>query len=150
MQIIRAIPAEAPLLTEMAHCSKRYWGYPEAWIQTWRDVLTVHPDIVETDIAFIARLENQPAGFYVLTLNHSQPCLEHLWVLPQFMKRGVGRALFQHAIAQMRDQGQRSMRIESDPNAEGFYLRMGAQRIGTNVTILLGEPRETPILEWRA
>jgi hypothetical protein len=36
--------------------------------------------------------------------------------------------------------------IESDPNAEGFYLRMGARRIGENVYEIEGRKRKLPLL----
>ena len=42
--------------------------------------------------------------------------------------------------------GFQSLEIESDPKAEGFYLRMGARRVGAALTELEGERRELPIL----
>jgi GNAT superfamily N-acetyltransferase len=72
--------------------------------------------------------------------------LEHLWVLPNAMGGGVSRALFAHALERARVLGFESMEIESDPNAEGFYERMGARRVGVNVTELEGQRRELPVL----
>jgi hypothetical protein len=40
------------------------------------------------------------------------------------------------------------LEIESDPNADGFYQRMGARRIGTRVTTLEGQPRKLPVLVY--
>jgi len=40
------------------------------------------------------------------------------------------------------------MRIESDPNAEGFYLRMGARRIGIKAAEVDGVQRELPVLVY--
>jgi hypothetical protein len=58
----------------------------------------------------------------------------------------VGRALFEHSVEQARALGFCSLHIESDPNAEGFYERMGARRVGMNITQLDGEHRELPLL----
>ena len=58
--------------------------------------------------------------------------LLHLWVLPEAMGRGAGRSLFSHAIERTRHLGFRELEIESDPNAEGFYRRIGAHRVGTS------------------
>ena len=58
--------------------------------------------------------------------------LLHLWVLPEAMGRGVGRSLFRHALERARILGFRELEIESDPNAEGFYRRIGAHRVGTS------------------
>jgi predicted N-acetyltransferase YhbS len=46
------------------------------------------------------------------------------------MGRRHGAALFRHAVGVARDAGAGTLRIASDPHAEGFYRRMGAVRIG--------------------
>jgi GNAT superfamily N-acetyltransferase len=53
-----------------------------------------------------------------------------MWVLPDWIGRGAGRALLCHAIEHLRADGARTLRIESDPYAEGFYVHMGARRVG--------------------
>jgi GNAT superfamily N-acetyltransferase len=60
--------------------------------------------------------------------------LEHLWVSPEHIGTGVGRKLFAHAVDKAISLNAKSIDIESDPNAEEFYKRMGAKRIGENVT----------------
>ena len=39
------------------------------------------------------------------------------------------------------------LEIESDPNAQGFYERMGAKKVGEAVGELDGQARVLPILE---
>jgi hypothetical protein len=46
------------------------------------------------------------------------------------MGRGIGRRLWEHAVGTARDAGFTALRVEADPHAEGFYLTMGARRIG--------------------
>jgi hypothetical protein len=44
MHIVRAKPEDAANLTGIAFAAKRHWGYPENWIESWRDLLTCpHP-----------------------------------------------------------------------------------------------------------
>ena len=62
------------------------------------------------------------------------------------MGRGVGRSLFLHALERTRALGFRALEIESDPNAEGFYLRLGAHRVGVNVHRVEQHQRELPVL----
>lgn len=85
-------------------------------------------------------------GFYTLRVGGANWELEHLWVLPSCLRQGIGRALFAHAVGQAQSQGARRLTIESDPHAEGFYLRMGARRIGTVTRELDGQPRALPLL----
>jgi ribosomal protein S18 acetylase RimI-like enzyme len=149
MQIIRARPEDADALTQIAHAAKRHWGYPERWIEAWRDILTMRPEFIAANIAYCAIEDGRAVGFYVLTTENDGVHLDHLWISPAAMRRGIGRALFEHATAQARNSGFHSIKIEADPNAEGFYKRMGATRAGARVTEIGGESRELPLLEFR-
>lgn len=53
-----------------------------------------------------------------------------LFVEPDRIGIGAGRALFEAAIDAARAEGFTTIFIDSDPDAEGFYPRMGAVRIG--------------------
>ena len=148
MQIIRARPEDAAALTEIAFAAKRHWGYPERWIQVWSDILTVTPELVTRNPTFSATEDGCAVGFYSLTPK-PRPDLNHLWVLPSAMGRGIGRALFEHAVEQAKELGFATFEIEADPNAEAFYLHMGAKRTGTNVTEIDGQRRDLPLLMYQ-
>jgi len=146
--IVRATPADARRLAEIAHAAKRHWGYPERWIESWKETLTISPELIGSNIAFRAMENAQLVGFYLLTTEIDGLHLDHLWVTPPAMGCGIGRALFQHAIEQTRALGQQTLRIEADPNAEGFYKRMGAHRVGMKMTLIEGQRRELPLLQY--
>jgi GNAT superfamily N-acetyltransferase len=130
VKIVRAKPEDAEALTAIAHAAKRHWGYPERWITAWRDVLTMRPEFVAGNIACLASEDDRAVGFYVLTNERDGIHLDHLWITPAAMGRGIGRALFEHAVAQATNLGFDLIRIEAEPNAEGFYRRMGAEPDG--------------------
>ena len=148
MQIVRANPKEADALTEIAHAAKRHWGYSESWIQNWRDILTMRPEFIAANVAYCATEDAGAVGFYLLTNESDGLHLDHLWIAPHAMGRGIGRALFQHAVGQARRLGHRTFKIEADPNAEGFYIRMGARRVGATVTTIEKQRRELPVLQY--
>jgi predicted N-acetyltransferase YhbS len=56
--------------------------------------------------------------------------LSHLFVAPESFRLGIGRALFDAAVAQAADKGATHVSILSDPNAAAFYERLGARRCG--------------------
>jgi predicted N-acetyltransferase YhbS len=56
------------------------------------------------------------------------------------MHRGFGRALVQHAAGHAAARGQAVLAIDSDPNAEPFYLRCGAQLVGQVRAPIEGSP----------
>ena len=85
-------------------------------------------------------------GMYALESRGDDVGLEHFWVEPGQTGLGVGRALFTHALGQARARGAHRIRIESDPNAEPFYAKMGARRVGEAPSIPAG--RMLPVLEY--
>lgn len=147
MDIRRAKPADASELTEIAFAAKRHWGYPEAWIELWRTALTITPNYVRTHAVWAAMSMGRAIGFYALGIPGEAVELEHLWVRPEWMGQGVGRALFEHAATQALTMGALRLTIESDPNAEGFYRRMGAMPVGERVSEYAGLRRVLPLLE---
>jgi len=146
MQILRARPGDAATLTEIAFSSKRHWGYPERWIESWAHLLTIEPRLITEQETYTAYVDGTPVGFYSLSRGPGRMSLAHLWVLPDAMRRGVGRALFVHAVERVGVAGCETLEIESDPNAAGFYEHMGARRVATTVTELEGRSRELPVL----
>jgi hypothetical protein len=38
--------SDAEVLTRVFLAAKRHWGYPERWIERWRESLTITPDFV--------------------------------------------------------------------------------------------------------
>lgn len=121
MQITPAKPEDAASLTEIAFTAKRYWGYPDRWMENWRDILTVQPEFIASHETFLAVVDGQSVGFYALGQKNGRMNLLHMWVLPDWMGRGIGRSLFYHAVGRTKASGFRELEIESDPNAEGFW-----------------------------
>ena len=148
MEIHRAVPEDALALTRIAFEAKRHWGYPEKWIESWSGSLTIHADFIASQETWKAVGELGIAGFYALAARSGELELEHLWVLPGAMGQGIGRELFVHAMECARRLAFGSVQIESDSNAEGFYLHMGARRVGRIAKPVGGEMRELPMLRF--
>jgi GNAT superfamily N-acetyltransferase len=148
MQIVRAEPQDADALTEISYAAKRHWGYSERWIESWRETLTIRAEFIAANVVWCATEDSRAVGFYVLTNESDGLHLDHLWIVPSAMGRGIGRALFEHAVEQARGLGARALEIEADPNAEGFYTRVGARRIGVTMTTIEDQPRELPRLRY--
>ena len=144
--IRRAEPEEAACLTEIAFAAKRHWGYPESWIEVWREDLTVTPDFIQWNEVFVANENGRLTGFYALVTSEGKTELDHLWVLPEQIGKGVGRQLLQHALDRVAAVGGTVIEIVSDPNAEGFYLKAGAVKIGEVISEIEGKTRILPRL----
>lgn len=139
-----ALPADAPRLTEIAFAAKRYWGYPEHWIAVWREQLIITEEYVRSHQVILAEFSTQVAGFYGLISEGDRAELDYLWVDPPHIGQGIGRALVDHARHAAASSGAERLEIIADPNAEGFYWRMGAEKIGESVYVLEGQERRLP------
>lgn len=146
-QIERALPQHATVLTDIAIAAKRYWKYPERWITIWIPSLTISSDYISRNETWMALVERQPVGFYSLTPDREAMWLDNLWVLPNFMRQSIGRQLFAHALERGRTFGITALQIEADPNAQNFYEKMGARKIGEHHGEVDGHPRTLPIME---
>jgi GNAT superfamily N-acetyltransferase len=146
VEIERASPGDADALTRVAFASKRYWGYPERWISHWTATLTITPEFVGNNEVYAAFSGGEPIGFYALTGEGRELELHHLWISPAWIGSGIGRLLFEHAMERAASRGASIVEIEADPNAEGFYLRMGARLVRENVYDMEGERRALPLL----
>lgn len=127
--VLRAARAsEVGALSELAMRSKAYWGYDEAFLEACRDELT----FTANDLArlVVAELDGALAGMYTVEGRPPDGVLGNLWVDPAAIGSGIGRRLWQHAVDSARVRGFTGLLIDADPNAEGFYLKMGAERIG--------------------
>ena len=137
---------EAAALTRIAHEAKQHWGYPEHWMLKWEADLTITSEFINSNYVYVAEDEGQLAGFYALTVVDDKAELEHLWVAPALIGTGVGKQLFLAAMQQASELKVSSMEIIADPNAEGFYQKMGAYRVGETESELDGQPRILPTM----
>jgi GNAT superfamily N-acetyltransferase len=53
--------------------------------------------------------------------------LDDLWIEPSSIGTGIGSRLFQHAVRVAAALGAKRMEWEAEPNALGFYERMGGR-----------------------
>jgi N-acetylglutamate synthase-like GNAT family acetyltransferase len=146
LKIRRASTEDHAALTRLAHDAKRHWGYPEHWIKHWEAALTITPQYLEANHVFLSEDGDNILGFYALVLNQDRAELDHMWVSPDHMGSGVGKALFVHAMRAAKGQNISEVEILSDPNAEDFYKKMGAYRTGESASEIDGQPRVLPRL----
>jgi GNAT superfamily N-acetyltransferase len=147
MKIQKACPEDADALTEIAIAAKKSWGYPNDWIRLWRKELTITPDYVIAHPTYAAAVDDHLVGFCAVLIGANAAVLDHLWVLPERMRTGVGRALFTQAETVAREAGADRMTMVGEPHAEGFYRAMGARLYGREPATVDGHERFLPLFE---
>ena len=146
-EIRYAVPDDAEALSQIALSAKAHWGYPERWMEIWRPQLTFSPDYFYENESWVAEVDDQPIAFYTLRDKAGNAWIEDLWVLPEYMGQGIGKQLFLHAVELARHRGYKTLQLEADPNAVGFYEKMGMSKIGERHSEVEGQPRILPIME---
>jgi ribosomal protein S18 acetylase RimI-like enzyme len=146
IHIRRVLSEEADALTQIALSAKRHWGYPPRWMDIWTPQLTLGPDYFQENETWVAEVGN-PVAFYTLQERDGIAWIENLWVMPEHMGKGVGKRLFLHATELARQRGYKILRLEADPNAVGFYEKMGMHQIGERHSEIEAQPRSLPIME---
>lgn len=135
-----ATPDDTAALTALATRAKAHWQYSPVQLDAWRDALTITKDSLATSPTWVAEAGGGIAGFYQLTISVDCCALEHLWVDPAQMRRGIGRALLAHARREASARGATTISIDADPHAEAFYLGCGAKRTGVIAAPIDGMP----------
>ena len=132
MRIRAGRAGEESALTELAIRSKGFWGHDAEFLARSRTALTVHPGDLDRLIVRVAERDGRVVGFSAVDVAAEE--LELLFVEPEAIGSGVGKALLADASARAAEAGLTALLIESDPDAEPFYLAAGAVRIGTRVS----------------
>ena len=124
-----ALPAEAPALEALQRRSSDVW-------EQYREALAAHPDAIELPQAFIddgcVRVAvddaGTPIGFSVVIEGDGGAHeLDGLFVEPDRLRSGIGRALVADAAARASARGAECLEVTAGP-AEVFYEQLGFTR----------------------
>jgi len=143
MQFRRAVEQEADTLSKVAFESKASWAYSTAQLSAWEEDLAVQARTIAAFPTYVVESEAEVLGFFVLIPMPGHWKLEHFWVLPAAMGRGIGRAMLKFALGIAAREGATALEIDADPNAEQFYLACGAVKVGSLVAPIEGLPDRT-------
>lgn len=129
MKIRAARPDESNELTRLAIRAKSHWGYAADDLRRWHDDLTITPQSTQRQPTFVIDDGGRSVAVLQLEVDGAVWAIGGLWVAPTAMGKGFGRVLVQHAAAYAAAAGRTQLAIDADPNAEGFYLALGARTI---------------------
>ena len=132
-----ALTKDCNRLTEIAFASKRTWNYPEEYFEIWKDELTIPEKYIRNNEVIVALVNELIVGFVsVVYLREDMQFgqvkvsggywMDHLFIDPDFQHKGIGKRLMDKAINYCKSKGVTHLKIFVDPNATGFYEKVGA------------------------
>jgi GNAT superfamily N-acetyltransferase len=128
---------EAASLSTIAIKAKAHWGYAKEQLELWeREFLTVSSEYIRDHHVWVADIDTVAVGFSGVIIHDAEAELDHLWILPDYIGQGVGKQLFLYTAQRIQEMGYSEMVFTSDPHADGFYRKLGAQRIGDYYSVL--------------
>jgi len=130
MQLRTAQVSEADMLTDLCLRSKAVWGYDEAFMEACRAELTIAARDFERSQIEVAVEGERIIGMALLAQHGRIADIDKLFIDPGALRSGAGRALFAWCVETARAAGAVSLTVVADPDAAGFYRRMGMSEDG--------------------
>ena len=133
LEIRPARPGEAPGLTRLCLSAKAHWGYDPAFMTAAAQMIRIREAEIRAGRVLVATDDGATLlGVAAIARMPEPGCfdLSHLFVRPDCFGRGIGRALLRAAADLARIKGATRLMILADPNAAGFYARLGARPCG--------------------
>ena len=131
-EVRKALPGEAAALSTLAQRSKAHWGYSPEFMRACQAELTYNCQEIVDYPFYVLHSGARLIGFYALRpRSAAQVELEALFVEPEFIGTGCGRALIAHAKTTAAALGFRELIVQGDPNAVAFYEAAGGTPIGS-------------------
>ena len=124
--------------------SKAHWGYERSRVDDWAKGEDFSLARFGAREIYAAEVDGRIVAWFSLTSSTAGTChLDDLWVEPSSIGGGIGKQLFEQASTRARELGCSVLEWDTDPNAQGFYERMGARIVG-EVTSTWG--RQLPVM----
>ena len=142
----KALVEEAHKLSNIAIKSKAHWNYSKEFIRECLEDLTINKKYIEDNHVYVLESNGDIAGFFTFVRGKNDS-LDFLYVHPDFLGKGFGKVLWDNAIEKAREIGIESFIIDSDPNAESFYKKMGAELIGETPSTVF-KNRTLPLMKF--
>lgn len=144
VRIRPAEPEDAGRLQEIFMAAKGSWGYDPALVKDAAADLDLSPEALRAKDVHVAEVDGRPVGFVSLMARPEAWLIDDLWVDPAWTGLGIGRLLFDHAADRARELGAPRLEWEADPNAVGFFERMGGQYLRDSPPTIWG--RVVPVM----
>ncbi|NNC38099.1 MAG: GNAT family N-acetyltransferase [Acidimicrobiales bacterium] len=121
---------EAKAITNLKMRSKASNGYSPEFMDACRDELSVSEGDFETLEIWVAERDHAIVGMLDIRFEDARCILEALFIDPEIKSAGIGRLMFEKCEQRCREAGASLIEVDSDPEAQAFYEKMGMIKTG--------------------
>lgn len=129
---------DSQLLTDTAFKSKGTWNYTEDQMALWTDELTITKSYIEENKIYKILDNKNYIGFFAFIHSDEFIELDHFWLLPENTGKGYGTITFDFIKRTAQRLNYNILRVYSEPNANGFYSKMGGKLIQSKESKIKG------------
>jgi ribosomal protein S18 acetylase RimI-like enzyme len=146
MNITKANILDAEKLTELTIRSKSNWNYSPEQIEKWKEDLTITQEYIANNSVYKLIVDERLIGYYsFFNVSDGKVKLDNVFIEPEFIENGYGKILITDFLKRIESIGFVKVTLDSDPNAETFYERLGFKVVGKLESSI--QNRFLPIME---
>lgn len=155
--IIKANENMHKKLTEISLLSKKIWNYSDEEMEIFKNELTITKDYIRKNPTYCLINNNEIMGYYSMVIECDDRYageifiekglwIEHMFINPKHIGNGYGSLLFKN-IEEIYKISFKEVKVFSDPNAVGFYKKLGFKILRMSKSSIKG--REIPVLKYK-
>lgn len=130
MTIRRARADEGERLREIARVSKGHWDYDADFVAAWAARLDMSAEALSGNEIYVGEVDGDVVSWSALTMKHGVWWLDDLWVIPEWIGKGIGTRMFEHIVRLARERGGPArLEWQAEPSSVGFYEKLGARYV---------------------
>ena len=146
-------------LSRISFAAKSHWKYPTEYMDIWKNELTITKEYIDQHIVRCLSIDGKIVGFYSIVFLEKEMefgkikmergfWLDHMFILPEYHKRGIGRLFFEDINSIVVKLGIEDQILAFvDPNAAGFYEKMGCELVRISESSIPN--RSIPVYKYR-
>ncbi|CEJ90046.1 hypothetical protein VHEMI05855 [[Torrubiella] hemipterigena] len=119
------------------------WGCGNTPIEVLNDYTVTYKamlrDLPRSEFSmFVGRVDGQAVGTGIMLYAEGVAAVHYIVTLPEFRRRGIGKALTLHSMMLARRQGYRIAMLTASKDGQGVYEALGFRKFGQQTTYLWG------------
>lgn len=117
------------ILNKLAINSESYWGENSTFLEKFKKVYIITPRSLNNSYIIIMEKDTEIVGFYSLDIKKRE--LDYFYIKKNFIGQGLGKEMWKNMLSNCKRFGLKELYFVTSSEAAGFYLSLGAIKIGT-------------------